>query len=152
MHPVTVSLARGLGLAVALKVRRSVPRAAASLPGRARIARLALGLTLALVAAAALTGGYLWVALGELTWLDLPTIGRLTVLTFHAWVGLLLVPLVLVHLLPRRWRLLRPGPGAVERAGGNISKAAQETGMHRVQLHSLLRRKRTSLGNEEALE
>jgi transcriptional regulator with GAF, ATPase, and Fis domain len=31
---------------------------------------------------------------------------------------------------------------AVERAGGNVSKAAQETGMHRVQLHALLRRKK----------
>ncbi len=31
---------------------------------------------------------------------------------------------------------------AVSRTGGNISKAAKETGMNRVQLHSLLRRKR----------
>lgn len=31
---------------------------------------------------------------------------------------------------------------AVERSGGNVSKAAAETGMHRVQLHSLLRRKK----------
>ncbi|MGH7316976.1 MAG: hypothetical protein ACREJS_12010, partial [Candidatus Rokuibacteriota bacterium] len=57
-------LAGALALAVALKVRRSVPRAVAGRPGRRRIARLALGLTVALAAAAALAGGYLWVALG----------------------------------------------------------------------------------------
>jgi DMSO/TMAO reductase YedYZ molybdopterin-dependent catalytic subunit len=113
-------LAGALGLAVALKVRRSVPRAAAGPPERRRIARLALGLTVALVAAAALTGGYLWVALGELAWLEVPFIGRWTVLTLHAWLGLVLVPLVLIHLLPRRWRLLRPGAHAVERAGGRL--------------------------------
>jgi DMSO/TMAO reductase YedYZ molybdopterin-dependent catalytic subunit len=52
---------------------------------------------------AALTGGFLWVASGELL-----TVGAWTVLTLHAWVGLLVVPLVVVHLLPRRWRVLRP--------------------------------------------
>ena len=45
---------------------------------------------------AALTGGFLWVASGELL-----TVGTWTVLTLHAWVGLLVVPLVVVHLLPR---------------------------------------------------
>lgn len=113
-------LAGALALAVALKVRRSVPRAVAGRPGRRRVARLALGLTVALVAAAALTGGYLWVALGELVWLDVPAVGRWTVLTLHAWVGLVLVPLVFVHLLPSRWRLLRPGARAVERARGRL--------------------------------
>jgi DMSO/TMAO reductase YedYZ molybdopterin-dependent catalytic subunit len=113
-------LAGALALAVALKVRRSVPRALVGRPGRRRIARLALGLTVALIAVAALTGGYLWVALGELVWLDVPAIGRWTVLTLHAWVGLVLVPLVLVHLLPSRWRLLRPGARAVERARGRL--------------------------------
>ena len=35
-------------------------------------------------------------------------IGPWTVLSWHAWFGLALVPLVVVHLLPRRWRVLRP--------------------------------------------
>ena len=85
-----------------------------------RVARLVLGLTVALFATAALTGGYMWVALGELMWLDVPAIGRWTVMTLHAWVGLVLVPLVLIHLFPRRWRLLRPGARAVERARDRV--------------------------------
>ena len=116
-------LAGALALAVVLKVHRTVPRAiGARSDGRrpARVARLALGLTVALVAVAALTGGYLSVALGELVWLDVPAVGRWTVMTLHAWIGLVLVPLVLIHLLPRRWRLLRPGAQAVERAGGRL--------------------------------
>ena len=119
-------LAGALGLAVALKVRRSVPRAVVGRsdgrrPGRpGRLARLALGLTVALVAAVALTGGYVSVAMGELVWVDVPTIGRSTVLTLHAWAALVLVPLVVIHLLPRRWRLLRPGAQAVERARGRL--------------------------------
>jgi DMSO/TMAO reductase YedYZ molybdopterin-dependent catalytic subunit len=117
-------VAGALALAVALKLRRSVPRAMAVRPaGRPRgrrMARLALGLTVALVAVAALTGGYLSVVLGELVWVDVPTVGRWTVLTLHAWVGLVLVPLVVVHLLPNRWRLLRPGVHAVERALGRL--------------------------------
>ena len=116
-------LAGALALAVVLKVHRSVPRAInARSDGRrsARLGRLALGLTVVLVAVAALTGGYLSVALGELVWLDMPAVGRWTVMTLHAWVGVVLVPLVLIHLLPRRWRLLRPGAQAVERAGGQL--------------------------------
>jgi DMSO/TMAO reductase YedYZ molybdopterin-dependent catalytic subunit len=85
--------------AVALKVRRSVPRAVRA----GRRARLVLGLSVTLVAAAALSGGYLWVASGEIA-----TIGSWTILTLHAWLGLALVPLVVVHLVPRRWRVLRP--------------------------------------------
>jgi hypothetical protein len=84
---------------VALKVRRSVPRAVRS----GRRARLLVGLSVTLVAATALSGGYLWVASGEIV-----SIGSWTVLTLHAWLGLALVPLVVVHLVPRRWRVLRP--------------------------------------------
>ena len=87
--------------ATALKLRRSVPRAARA--GRWR--RLALGSLVSFGVVAALTGGFLWVASGELL-----TVGTWTVLTLHAWVGLLVVPLVVVHLLPRRWRVLRPPP------------------------------------------
>ena len=64
--------------------------------------------------AAALSGGWLWAASGQLL-----SIGSWTVLTLHAWIGLALVPLVLVHLLPRRWRLLRPGPSV---AGRGVSR------------------------------
>ena len=91
-------LAGALGAAIVAKVRRSVPRAA----GTGHRARLLYGLVVTLVAAAALSGGYLWVAGGELL-----TVGSWTILTLHAWLGLALVPLVAVHLLPRRWRLLR---------------------------------------------
>ena len=87
--------------ATVLKLRRSVPRAARA--GRWR--RLALGSLVSLGVVAALTGGFLWVASGELL-----TVGTWTVLTLHAWVGLLVVPLVVVHLVPRRWRVLRLPP------------------------------------------
>jgi len=53
-------------------------------------------------------------------WIDAGAFGRWTVLTLHAWVGLALVPLVLLHLLPRRWRLLRPGPAAARRATSRL--------------------------------
>ncbi|HWC66573.1 MAG TPA: hypothetical protein VG478_00780, partial [Acidimicrobiales bacterium] len=102
-------LAGALLAATVVKLRRSVPRAA----GARRYGRLALGLAVSLGVAAALTGGYLWVASGELL-----TLGSWTVLTLHMWVGLALVPLVVVHLLPRRWRLLRPAPHGSARAGG----------------------------------
>ncbi len=99
-------LAGALAAAVVLKVRSSVRRAV----GAGRRSRLVLGLVVTLAAAAALSGGYLWVASGRLL-----TVGSWTVLTLHAWVGLALVPLVVVHLLPRRWRLLRPSAGAARR-------------------------------------
>jgi cytochrome b561 len=85
--------------ATVVKLRRSVPRAARA--GRGW--RLGLGALVSLGVVAALTGGFLWVASGELL-----TVGTWTVLTLHAWVGLLVVPLVVLHLLPRRWRVLRP--------------------------------------------
>jgi DMSO/TMAO reductase YedYZ molybdopterin-dependent catalytic subunit len=68
-----------------------------------RWGRLALGLTVSLLTVAALVGGYAWAASGRLL-----TLGSWTVLTLHAWAGLALVPLVIVHLVPRRWRMLRP--------------------------------------------
>jgi DMSO/TMAO reductase YedYZ molybdopterin-dependent catalytic subunit len=102
-------LAGALALAIARKLGHSVPRAVA---GR-RVGRLALGLLVSLVAVAALTGGYLWVASAEILWIDAGALGRWTVLTLHAWAGLILLPLVLVHLLPKRWRLLRPSRGVL---------------------------------------
>lgn len=67
-----------------------------------RWARLALGAALTLLVAAALTGGFAWVASGRIL-----AIGPWTILTLHVWAALAVVPIVLLHLLPRRWRLLR---------------------------------------------
>jgi len=97
-------LAGMLAAAVALKVRRSVPRAVRARRSR----RLALGLVLTVAASGALAAGYLWVAAGTVAWVDIPSLGRWTVLTIHAWVGLALLPLIVLHLVPTRWRLLRP--------------------------------------------
>lgn len=85
--------------ATILKLRRSVPPA-----WRARRwGRLGLGLLLALLVSAALVGGFAWVAGGRIL-----TIGPWTILTLHVWAALAVVPVVLLHLLPRRWRLVRP--------------------------------------------
>ena len=91
-------LAGALLGATLLKLRRSVPKAARA----GRFGRLALGLLVSLGVLASLSGGFLWVASGEPL-----SVGSWTVLTLHAWVGLAVVPLVAVHLLPHRWRLLR---------------------------------------------
>ncbi len=86
-------------VAVALKLRRSVPGAVAARRWR----RLALGSLLAAFTLAALAGGLFWVAGGRIT-----SLGPWTILTVHVWAGLALVPIVAAHLVPRRWRLLRP--------------------------------------------
>jgi hypothetical protein len=99
-------LAGFLAAAIALKLGPSVSHA---LHAR-RLGRLALGLGVSAVAVGALVGGYAWVATGRLL-----EIGSWTVLTIHAWLGLAVVPLVAVHLLPHRWRLLRPTPRPITR-------------------------------------
>ncbi len=81
------------------KLRRSVGPAIRARRWR----RLALGALLTLLVAAALAGGFTWVASGRI-W----SIGPWTILTLHIWAALAIVPIVLLHLLPRRWRLLRP--------------------------------------------
>ena len=105
-----------LSVSLVLKVRRSVPRA---VTGR-HWWRLALGLLITVGAAAALAAGYLWVALGYIVWVDVAGLVRWTLLTVHAWIGLVLVPFVVIHLLPRRWRLLRPASGSIERARSRL--------------------------------
>src|SRR5262245_25910040 len=57
-----------LTVAVALKIRRSVPRAVSG----HRWWRLGLGLLISIGVVAALAAGYLWVALGRIVWLDVP--------------------------------------------------------------------------------
>jgi Oxidoreductase molybdopterin binding domain len=96
-------LAGSLAVAVIVKLRVSLRHAVL----QRRLARLVLALALSLVVVGALVFGYAWAASGEML-----EIGSWTVLTLHAWLGLAAVPLVIVHLLPRRWRLLRPGRGS----------------------------------------
>jgi molybdopterin-dependent oxidoreductase-like protein protein len=86
-------------VATGLKLRRSVGPAIRM----RRWARIALGALLALLVAAALAGGFAWVASGRIL-----SIGPWTVLTLHIWAALALVPIVVIHLVPRRFRLLRP--------------------------------------------
>jgi DMSO/TMAO reductase YedYZ molybdopterin-dependent catalytic subunit len=97
-------LAGSLLVTVLVKVRRSAPKAA----GMRRWGRLVLGLLVALMASASMIAGYAWVASGDLLAVGLPAIGSITVLTLHVWIGLVLLPILVIHLLPRRWRLLRP--------------------------------------------
>jgi hypothetical protein len=86
--------------ATLLKARRSLPGAARA--GHVGAVVVAFALTTAI--AGALIGGYIWVASGRLL-----AVGPWTLMTWHAWFGLAIVPLVVVHLLPRRWRALRSG-------------------------------------------
>jgi hypothetical protein len=91
-------LAGSLLAAVGWKLWRSVPRAAAARHWGA----LGLALLLALFTLAALIGGFAWVVSGRLL-----AIGPWTVMTLHAWAALCLIPILVAHLLPRRWRVLR---------------------------------------------
>ena len=87
-------------VAVVLKVVGSVPPAIRA----GRVGPVGVSLLLAGAIAGALVGGFAWVTSGRLL-----SLGPWTVMTIHAWFGLAIVPLVAVHLLPRRWRALRSG-------------------------------------------
>jgi hypothetical protein len=106
-------LAGALAAAVAMKLRASVPRAVSG----GRWARLAFGAIVSFAAVGALVAGYAWAASGRLL-----EVGSWTVLTLHAWLGLALVPLLVLHLLPRRWRLLRPRTLARETPAAALSR------------------------------
>jgi hypothetical protein len=110
-------LGGALLVAVAWKLKRSVPSA---VRGR-RWGRLGLGAALAALTLAALGGGFIWVASGRIL-----HIGPWTVLTAHVIAALLLIPIAVVHLLPRRWRLLRP-PRSRERGRLLTRRAAIAT-------------------------
>ncbi len=101
-------LGGALLVAAVEKLRRSVGPAVRA----GRWGRLAMGAVLTLLVAAALVGGFAWVASGRIL-----SIGPWTILTLHVWAALAIVPIALVHLLPRRWRLLR-----APRAGAAISR------------------------------
>ena len=102
-------LAGSLLAAVGLKLWRSVPRSAR---GR-RWGALGLAMVLALFTIAALVGGIAWVASGRIL-----AIGPWTVMTLHAWAALCLVPILVAHLLPRRWRVLRRRRASAAAASG----------------------------------
>jgi hypothetical protein len=80
------------------KLRRSIGPAIR----QRRWRRLLLGAVLSLLVAAALAGGFVWVASGRIL-----SIGPWTILTLHVWAALAIIPVLAFHLLPRRWRLLR---------------------------------------------
>jgi molybdopterin-dependent oxidoreductase-like protein protein len=91
-------LAGALVVTVAMKLTRSLPKAIRA----RRWGRVALGLLLSAATIGGLVAGFAWVASGRLL-----TVASWTVLTLHAWLGLVLVPITFAHLLPRRWRVLR---------------------------------------------
>ncbi|HEX5040205.1 MAG TPA: molybdopterin-dependent oxidoreductase [Candidatus Limnocylindria bacterium] len=94
-------LAGSLLVAALEKVRRSLRPALR----RRRWSRIAVAALLSLFVAGALVGGFAWVASGRIL-----SIGPWTVLTLHVWAALAVVPVVVLHLLPRRFRVLRPPP------------------------------------------
>jgi hypothetical protein len=89
-------------VAATVKLRRSIGPALR----RRRWARLALAALLTLLVAASLAGGFAWVASGRIL-----SLGPWTILTLHVWAALAVIPVVLIHLAPRRYRLLRPRAG-----------------------------------------
>jgi Oxidoreductase molybdopterin binding domain len=107
-----------LAAAVALKLRRSLPAAMR----RGWSWRLVGGVAVSLVAIAAIGGGFAWVALGRPLQL-----GTWTVMTLHAWAGLVLVPILALHLLPRRWRLLKPPRRPVGLTGASAAPVSRRT-------------------------
>jgi len=92
-------LGGALFVAIVVKLRRTVP---GSLRRAGRGRRLT-ALAVTTVAALSVLAGLAAVATGRLV-----IIGPWTLISWHAVLGLALLPLLVVHLLPRRWRLLRP--------------------------------------------
>ena len=90
----------GLLLAgVLIKLYRSMAPAVR----QGRVRQLSIAIPLAVLTLFSLIVGFAATGAGRLV-----ELGPWTLLGWHAILGLLLVPFLLVHLLPRRWRLLRP--------------------------------------------
>lgn len=92
-------LGGALLVATVAKLRRSVPRATAA----GRWLRLAIAGPVAFLVLGSLAAGFAAAVGGDVTWL-----GPWTLLGWHAMLGFVIVPLLVLHLFPRRWRLLRP--------------------------------------------
>jgi DMSO/TMAO reductase YedYZ molybdopterin-dependent catalytic subunit len=108
-------LAAALAVTALAKIGRSLPKAVAARRWR----RVVLGSALSIATVASVIAGFAWVASGRLL-----TIGAWTVLTLHAWIGIVLIPIAVLHLAPRRWRLLvpRPGPASPRSRGPMITR------------------------------
>jgi hypothetical protein len=122
-------LAGFLAVAVVAKLMRAVPKAVhARRWGPLTVAGLVM-----VAAGTSIAAGFVSVAGGSIVWVDLGFV-RWSLLTLHAVAGVALVPLVLVHLAPRRWRVLRvhalrraraPSPDPIaRRRNGNSSRRA----------------------------
>ena len=98
-------LAGMLAVAIVSKLVRSVPKAVRA----RRWGPLAIAGLVTLAAGGSIVAAFLWVAGGSIVWMDLGFV-RWSLLTVHAVAGIALLPLVLVHLAPRRWRVLRVRP------------------------------------------
>ena len=69
------------------------------------------------LACASVLGGFAWVAGGRIV-----VIGPWTLVTWHVVAGIALAAVLVVHLAPRRWRLLVPGRRAPARAAARLSR------------------------------
>jgi len=112
-------LAGMLAVAVVAKLARSAPKAIRA----RRWARLAVAGLVTAAAGASVLAGVAWVAAGSIVWVDLGLI-RWSLLTVHAVAGIALLPLVLGHLAPRRWRVLRVRPA---RRAGHATASSRPT-------------------------
>ncbi len=104
---------------VSVKLLRSL--APAVRHGRWR--QLWIAIPLAVLTLLSLIVGFAATGMGRLV-----EIGPWTLLGWHALFGLLIVPFVMVHLVPKRWRLLRPRwrrSGQPSRRSGQLSRPTQ---------------------------
>src|SRR5436305_9404499 len=111
-----------LAVAVVAKLARSVPKAVRA----RRWGRLVVAAVVTAAAGTSILAAFAWVAGGSIVWLDLGLI-RWSLLTVHAVAGIALLPLVLAHLAPRRWRVLRV-PRATHRARPVAAATVRPTG------------------------